>query len=64
METTGLLVSESNNCQFVLYYQIIILSLTCATVHSLTVADFYNDTNAAIVETVTGTGDSSNIKYC
>ena len=35
------------------------LSLTCATVHSLTVADFYNDTNAAIVETVTGTGDSS-----
>ena len=32
--------------------------MTCTTVNSLTVADFYNDTSAAIVETVTGTGKS------
>ena len=34
---------------------IITLSLTCTTVYSLTVDDFYNDTNAAIIETVTST---------
>ena len=32
--------------------------MTCATVHSLTVEDYYNDTNADIVETVSGTGSS------
>ena len=53
METISLLVSESSNCQCVLHYQIFILSLTCTTVHSLTVDDFYNDTNADIVETRT-----------
>ena len=34
--------------------------MTCTTVHSLTVDDFYNDINAAIVETVTDTVSSSN----
>ena len=32
--------------------------MTCTTVHSLPVDDYYNDTSAAIVETVTGTGKS------
>ena len=37
--------------------------MTCTTVHSLTVDDFYNDTNADIVETVTGTAASSRHDY-
>ena len=63
METISLLASEFSNCQCVLYYQITILSLTCTTVRSLTVDDFYNDTNADIVVTVSGSGASSRHDY-